>query len=113
MIGGYTGAFTVQKQHMEMNIQIQRTAEALDQHHCAGLCHGFGVTGFVGHMRGNGRVDDAQHLVHHGGLAGEQEAQWKGDAEDPRQRAKKTPRMRGFLYLADEARSGQIASATG
>ena len=71
MIGGYTGAFTVQKQHMEMNIQIQRTAEALDQHHCAGLRDGFGVTGYVGQVRGNGSINDAQHLAHDGGLAGQ------------------------------------------
>jgi signal transduction histidine kinase len=31
-------------------------------------------------MRGNGAVDDAEHFAHDGGLAGEQEAQWKGDA---------------------------------
>ena len=39
---------TIQKQHVEMNIEIERTAEALDQRHCTGFCRSRSRTRFVG-----------------------------------------------------------------
>jgi hypothetical protein len=45
---------TIQKQHMEMNVEIERTAEALDQCHCAGLCHSHSKTRFVRQVGGDG-----------------------------------------------------------
>jgi len=60
---------------VEVDIEVERTAKALDQGHCASLCGGFGKTGFVDQMRGNGAVDDAQYLAHNGGLPGKQKAQ--------------------------------------
>ena len=45
---------------------------------CAGLGGGFGVTGLVDQMRGNGAIDDAQYLAHDGRLAGEQKASRRG-----------------------------------
>jgi len=59
------------------------TPKTLDKRDCARPCRGFGVTGFAGQVRGNGVVDDAQHLTHDGRLAGKQKAQWKRYSEHP------------------------------
>ena len=49
----------------------------------AGMCCGLCITGFSGHMGGNGSVDNAQYLTHDDGLTGEQKTQWEREAEDP------------------------------
>ena len=61
----------IQKNHMEVNIEVEGTPEALDQGHCASLCGGFGKTGFADQVRGNGAINDAQYLAHDGGLTGQ------------------------------------------
>ena len=38
----------IQKQHVKMNVQVQRTAEALNQGNCTSLCHGLCEARFVG-----------------------------------------------------------------
>jgi hypothetical protein len=65
---------TMQKQHMEMNVEIERTAEALDQCHCAGLCRSHSKARLVRQVRGDGAVDNSQHLTHDSRLAGKQKA---------------------------------------
>ncbi len=51
----------------------QRAAETLDQGYGAGVCRSLSVPGFLGQMRGNGAIDDAQHLAHDRRLAGKTE----------------------------------------
>ena len=63
---------TIQKQHMEMDVQVQRAAEALDQGHGTSLCKGFCKARFVCQVRGDGAVDDAQYPGHGLGVAGKQ-----------------------------------------
>ena len=65
---GAVAVDTIQKQHVEVDIEVEGTPEALDQGHCAGLCDGFGIAGFADQMRGNGSINDAQHLAHDGPL---------------------------------------------
>ena len=67
---------TIQEQHVRRNVEIQRTAEALDQRDRAGVCALLGVTGFVDQVCCNGAVDNAQHPAHDRRPAGEQKAQW-------------------------------------
>jgi hypothetical protein len=43
---------------MKMDVQIQRTAKALDQRHCTGLCRSWSKTRFVGQVRSDGAVDE-------------------------------------------------------
>jgi len=74
---------TIQEQQMEVDICIKGAPKTLDLHDCASLCGGFGKTGFVDQMRGNGAVDDAQYLAHNGGLPGKQKAQRERYAEHP------------------------------
>ena len=66
-----------------MDVEIERTPEALDKCHRTSLCEAFRKARFVGQVRGDGAVDDAQHLAHDGRLAGEQKAQWERYAEHP------------------------------
>lgn len=51
-----------------MSVDIERAAEALDQHDCAGLCRGFRIAGFLSEMGGNGAIDNIEHLPHDYGL---------------------------------------------
>ena len=51
---------------MEVDIEFQRTAEALDQVDCARLGGLAGVANLVNEVRGDTAVDDAQHPPHHG-----------------------------------------------
>ena len=74
---------TIQKQHMEMNVEIKRTAEALDQCHCTGLCRSRSKARFVRQVRGDGAVDDAQYPGYDFGFAGKQEAKWKRYTKHP------------------------------
>ena len=57
--------------------QVQRTAETLDQSHCAGLCRRLCEARFVAQVRGDSAVDNAQHPGHGLRVAGKQKAQWK------------------------------------
>jgi len=58
-----------------VRIQIQRTAEMLDQHDGAGLCCGLYIARFLDQVDGNEAVDDTRHLACGHRNAGEQEAQ--------------------------------------
>ena len=59
---------------MEMDVEIERTPEALDKCHRIRLCEAFRKARFVARVRGDGAVDDAQHLGRDGRLAGEQKS---------------------------------------
>jgi hypothetical protein len=73
----------VQKEHVEVDIEIKRPPKSLNQGDGPGMCGGFGIAGLVGQVRGNGAVDDAQHLAHDFGLTGKQKAQRERYAQHP------------------------------
>jgi hypothetical protein len=80
---GTADVYSIQEQHMKMDIEIERTAEALDQGHGAGLCHGLCKARFVCQMRGDGTEDNAQHPGHDFGVTGKQKTQWKRYTQYP------------------------------
>ena len=43
------GVHTIEKQHVEMDVEVQRTAEALDQGHCTGLQQALLLSHFIDH----------------------------------------------------------------
>ena len=69
--------------HSKVDVEIQRTAEALDQGDRAGLGRLTGEPGLLDQVRGDAAVDDAEHPAHDRGAAGEQETQRIRDAQHP------------------------------
>jgi len=67
---GPTNVYSIQKQHVEVDIQVQRTAETLDQGHRASLYKGFCKAPFMCQVRGDDAVGDAQYPGHDFGVAG-------------------------------------------
>ena len=65
---------------MQMDIQVERAAETLDQGNRAGARGGGCVSGLANEVRGECAIDDAQYVAHDLGTAGVQEAQGKGKA---------------------------------
>ena len=57
---------------MQVDVGVERTTEALDQSDRAGSSRLVSVV-FFDQMRGNGTLDDTQHVTHNLGPAGEQE----------------------------------------
>ena len=53
----------------QVDIQIERAAEPLDQGYCSGLGRLTGKARLIDQMCGNATVDDAQHLTHDGRAA--------------------------------------------
>jgi hypothetical protein len=49
---------------MQMDIQVERRPEALNECDGTSVSRGFFVTGFPGQMRGDGAVNDAQYTTH-------------------------------------------------
>ena len=60
---------------MEMDVQVESRAEALDQGDCAGVGCRMGVTSLFDQMRGYAAVDDTEHPPRDRRAAGEQETQ--------------------------------------
>ena len=58
---------------MEVDVEVERTTEALDQSDRAGSGRLVSVPSFSDQMRGNDTVDDAEDPAHDLGPAGEQE----------------------------------------
>jgi hypothetical protein len=63
----------IQKQHVEVDVEVQRTAEALDQGHRAGTRPLASEPGLLDQMADDGTIDDAEHLAHDSRTAREQE----------------------------------------
>ena len=63
----------VEEQHVQVDVEVERTTKALDQSDRAGSGRLVSVTCFSDQMCGNDTVDDAQHATHDLGPAGEQE----------------------------------------
>ena len=68
---------------MEVDIQIERATETLDQGDRTGLRRLAGEAGLLDQVRGDAAIDDAEHPAHDRGAAGEQEAQRIRDAQHP------------------------------
>ena len=68
---------------MEVDIQIERGPESLDQYHRAGVTGLRALAGLVDQMGGNHPVDETQHAPHELRAASKQESQRKGEAEHP------------------------------
>jgi len=73
----------VQEQQVEVDVEIQRTAEALDQGHGARLRPRVRQSGFPDQMRRDRPVDDAQHLAHDLRGARKQKPQCKRHTQHP------------------------------
>lgn len=74
---GRGGVNTIQKQHVKVHIEIQRTAESLDQRYRAGLRCLSSESCFLDQVGREGPVHDPQHTPHQFRAAGEQESQLK------------------------------------
>ena len=73
----------VEPQHVEVDVEIQRAAEALDQGHHAALRRIPRHAGLIGKPTGDHTMHDAQHRADGLRLAGEQEAQRVGETQHP------------------------------
>ena len=56
---------------MQVNIEIERRAKALDQRHRAGLRGRGSEAGLIDQITRNRAIDNAQHRAHHMRLAGQ------------------------------------------
>jgi hypothetical protein len=66
---------SIEKQHVEMYVQIQLTTEGLDECDNTGMCHFMGPPDFFDQVCGDNTVDSTQHLPPCGRAAGKQDAQ--------------------------------------
>ncbi len=68
---------------MKVDVEVERTTEALDQSDRAGSGRLVSVACFSDQMRGNDTLDDTQHTTGDLGAAGEQEAQLEWETQYP------------------------------
>lgn len=80
---GTLDVHAVEKQHMEVNIEVQRTAEALDQGDRAGLGRLTEEARLPDQVRGDAAVDNAEYPTHDLRPARKQEAQRVRNAQHP------------------------------
>ena len=73
----------IEKQHVEVDVEIQSAAKALDQSDRPGLGRATGEPRLLDPLRGDAAVDDAEHLPHDFGLAREKKTQRVRDAQHP------------------------------
>ncbi len=71
---GCAGVDTIQKQHVKVHIEVQRTAESLDQRHRNSLRGLPGKPCFFYQVGREGPVHDPQHPTHQFLAASEQES---------------------------------------
>ncbi|EKK97637.1 hypothetical protein VCHC61A2_3617 [Vibrio cholerae HC-61A2] len=81
-LGGFH-VHAVEPQHVEVDVQVQRAAETLDQRHRAALGAGAVDAGLIGQPAGDHALHDAQHRANGFWLAGEQETQGVRKAQHP------------------------------
>jgi len=60
----------VKEQHVKVDVEVQRTAKALDQGNRASLGRLVRTARFLDQMRGDDTIDDTKHLPHDCWLAG-------------------------------------------
>ena len=93
-----TDVNAVQKQHVKVNVEIERRAETLDRCHRAGRSARPRHTRLPDRVPRDGAIDDAEHLGQHGGPCRKQEPQRK------RQRQHPLPHRSSRPYLFDRER---------
>jgi len=81
--GGHRLVHAVEPQHVKVDIQVERAAEALDQRHRAALRDGAVNARLSRQPSCDHAMHDAQHRADGVGLAGEQEAQGIGNTQHP------------------------------
>ena len=76
--------YTVQNQHVQVDIEVQGAAETLDQGDDPGACAGAGGESCpMGQIGLDGPDDDCEAAAKRIGLAGEEQAQGPGEAQYP------------------------------
>ncbi len=90
----------VEPQHVEVDVEIQRAAEALDQGHHAALRRIPRHAGLIGKPTGDHTMHDAQHRADRLRLAGEQEAQRVRKTQHP---LPHRPRAKHLLHQVPRA----------
>ena len=65
---------TIQQMHVEVDIEVEGAPKRWIRVTAPVCAMVFGVAGLADQMRGNGAIDNAQHLAHDGGLTGKQQA---------------------------------------
>ena len=75
---------TIQEQHVQVDIEVQSRAEALDQGDCAAAgAGGHGQAGLANHERRDGTLHHGQYCGQCLGLGCEEEAQGKRKGQHP------------------------------
>ena len=80
--GGHRLVHAVEHQHVKVDVEVKRAAEALDQRHRAALRASALDARLIGQPAGDQPMHDAQHRADGVGLAGEQQAQLNSEALD-------------------------------
>ncbi len=68
---------------MQVEVEVKRTAEALDERNCAGGGGAARVPCLVQLMRGQRSIDDAEYTAHDGWTGGEEKPQGMREGHDP------------------------------
>ena len=68
----------IEKQHVEVYVQVQRRAEALDQRDRTSAGKLLRMAGLFDQMRGNDAVDDTEHAADERRVCGQEKSQRKG-----------------------------------
>jgi hypothetical protein len=74
---------TIEKQHVKMHIEIDRTTKMLNQGNCLGVGRRFCMTRFFTYMRGDSAIDNAQCFTHDRRSTGEQKSKLIWDSQHP------------------------------
>ena len=77
------GIDAVEKQHVVMNVEVERRAKSLDDGHRASVRRGLSVASDLDQMSGQCSVDNAQHFTHQLRVTSQQKAQLKGETQYP------------------------------
>lgn len=106
----------VEKQHVKVDVEIERAAEALDEGDRAGVRAAAGEARLADEITRDAAVDDAEHAREGARVAGEQKAQREGQAQHPLAqglvlRQHLLEEQRGTLCHAPRAAAGAEAAA--
>ena len=74
---------STEQQHVEVDIEIKRTAKTLDERYCTGAGGTAGVPSLPNLVGSKRPINDAQHLAHYRRADSEQESQGIRGAQHP------------------------------
>lgn len=72
------GVHSIEEAHVKVNVEVQRAAETRDQRDRAGVGGLVRKACLLDQVRGDGALDDAEHLFHERRPSGEQKPNGKG-----------------------------------